>query len=51
MSNFRNAAGRDASALKNVKLFLREPLISRLLPDSVDSNVSENNLLQSGYRV
>jgi hypothetical protein len=26
MSNFRNAARRDASVLKNVKLFLREPL-------------------------
>ena len=25
MSNFRNAARRDASALENVKLFLREP--------------------------
>jgi hypothetical protein len=26
MSSFRNAARQDASALKNVKLFLREPL-------------------------
>jgi hypothetical protein len=25
ISSFRNAAGRDAAALKKVKLFLREP--------------------------
>jgi hypothetical protein len=32
IASFRNAARRDASALENVKLFLREPLAGTLLP-------------------
>jgi hypothetical protein len=37
ISSFRNAARRDASALKNVKLFLREPLNTHYRPlDRID---------------